>query len=100
MPIKDIHQYELERMVKRILSEISPDRRWPRNVTEEVFVAIENSFKDRMIYKRMIGDNGENKDIINPEIGRMVKDMTGLETIREQVPATKTNLISYYTELG
>ncbi len=95
-----VRQDELERMVKQILDAFPEDQRWPKNITEEVFVIIENDMVYRIPYNVMIKPDDKHKDEVNQTIGKLVKAFTGLETLREGVPATRTRLITHYTELG
>lgn len=92
---------ELDYIVRKILATYPNEKRWPINIIEEVFATIEQSkYVYLPQYKRMIGKNEEHKHAVNPVIGKLVKERTGLETLREAVPAKRTTLIETYTELG
>jgi hypothetical protein len=91
---------ELEYLVHEIMTAYPQDKRWPSNIIDEVFKIIEDSrYKYLPRYRVLIGKNGEHKYAVNPQIGRLVKDFTGLNTIKE-VPAALSTLIESYTELG
>ncbi len=91
---------ELERMVNEILTAYPQDKRWPSNIIDEVFKIIEDSrFKYLPRYRLLVGKNREYKYSVNPQIGKMVKEYTGLNTIKE-VPAVLSTLIESYSELG
>jgi hypothetical protein len=91
---------ELARMVKNILDAYPPEKRWPINIIDEVFQIIENNFVYRTQYRQLVGNERENKYAINPMIGKLVKEFTGLETLREGVPSVLSKLIESYSELG
>lgn len=92
---------ELEYMVRRILDAYPQEKRWPKNIIDEVFKIIEDSrYLYLPQYRRMIGENDKYKYAVNPQIGKLVKAYTGLETIVEGVPAKLSALIESYTELG
>ncbi len=91
---------EVRHIVKRILATYPIEESWPSNIIDRVFKGIEDLDVDKRLYKHLIGKNEEYKSIVNPLIGKLVKEMTGLETIQESVPATLSNLIESYTELG
>jgi hypothetical protein len=92
---------ELDYMVRKILGAYPINKRWPINIIDEVFATIQFSkYVFYPQYKRMVGENGEHKYAVNPIIGKLVKEHTHLETIREAVPAKLSNLIESYTELG
>lgn len=95
-----VKQDELERIVKRILDSFPEDQRWPKNIIEEVFVIIEKDMVYRIPYNVMIKTDNKYKDEVNQTNGKLVKAFTGLETLREGVPATRTGLITHYSELG
>lgn len=97
MAIKDD---EIERIVQQALGKIPSDQRWPVNVIEEVFVLIEKDIVLSTPYYGLIGRDGRYKHEVNPVIAKKVKELTGLESLRENVEATRTTLISTYTELG
>lgn len=92
---------ELDYMVRKILGAYPSEKRWPSNIIDEVFQVIQESkYVYLPQYKRMVGPNGEDKHAVNPYIGKLVKEYTGLETLREGVHAELSNLIETYTELG
>jgi len=92
---------ELEYLVRRILDAYPQERRWPSNIIDEVFKIIEDSrYVYLPQYRRMVGEKGEHRYAVNPQIGKLVKAYTGLETIVEGVPAKLSTLIETYTELG
>jgi hypothetical protein len=92
---------ELDHMVRKILGAYPEDKRWPINIIDEVFLAIENSKYTHLLhYNQMIGDNDKHRQAVNQYIGKLVKQYTGLETIQESVPAKLSKLIKTYTELG
>lgn len=91
---------ELEHMVNEIMAAYPQDKRWPSNIIDEVFKIIEDSrFKYLPRYRLLVGKNREHKYSVNPQIGRLVKEYTGLNTIKE-VPAVLSTLIESYSELG
>jgi hypothetical protein len=91
---------EIERIVQRALEKIPDDQRWPVNVIEEVFVIIEKDFVLLTPYRTLIGRDERYKHEVNPAIAKKVKELTGLQSLRDGVEATRTTLISTYTELG
>jgi hypothetical protein len=91
---------ELRYMVKKILDAYPEEKRWPTNIIDEVFQIIEKSFVYQVQYRQLVGKDKEGKYSVNPIIGRLVKEYTGLETLREGVPAVLSTLIETYSELG
>ena len=91
---------ELKRMVGKILDAYPVEKRWPINIIDEVFQLIEINFVYRTQYRQLVGRERENKYSVNPQIGKLVKEYTGLETLREHVPAVLSTLIESYSELG
>ncbi len=91
---------ELDYMVRKILGNYPEDKRWPINIIDEVFAIIEKNYSFRHNYNRLIGPNEQHKGAVNPIIGKLVKEHTRLESIREAVPAQLSTLIETYTELG
>lgn len=91
---------ELNYLINQIMSAYPEDKRWPSNIIDEVFKIIEDSkYKYLVIYRSLIGKNGEDKYAVNPQIGKLVKEYTGLNTVKE-VPARLSTLIENYSELG
>src|SRR5689334_17853054 len=91
---------ELKRIVNKILDAYPAEKRWPINNTDEVFQIIENNFVYKTQYRQLVGKERENKLFVNTHIGRLVKEYTGLENLREGVPAVRSTLIESYSELG
>lgn len=92
---------ELQYLVKRILDDYPQEERWPVNIIEEVFRIIQASrFGYLPQYRQIVGPGGKYKHAVNPQIAKLVKDYTGLQTLRDDVPARQTTLIETYSELG
>jgi hypothetical protein len=72
-----------------------PHRRWPGNIIELVFVAIE---QDPYYLKRYHEFADGEYATTNSMIGRFVKDYTGMKTVKE-MDKPKSKLIKNYTLL-
>lgn len=91
---------ELDYIVRRILGSYPEEKRWPVNIIDVVFDEIEKQFPFRRQYDRLIGKDEQHKDIVNQMIGKLVKQHTGLETLREGVKRQLHGRNETYTELG
>ena len=89
-----IYTEDIEDLVEQILRKIS--RPYPEDITDQVFLTIENDDKLLHYYKVYAGDN---TDAANKYIGRMVKKITGLKT-KGTCRNPKSSLIKSYTILG
>jgi hypothetical protein len=90
---------ELDYMVRKILGAYPEEKRWPINIIDEVFSIIEKNYPYLHQYNRLIGKDKKDKDTVNQIIGKLVKQHTGLETLRE-VTGQLSSLNKNYTELG
>ncbi len=90
---------ELDYMVRKILGSYPEDKRWPINIIDQVFAIIEKSYTYHHQYKLLIGIDKQDKDTVNQMIGRLVKEHTGLQSLRE-VTGQLSSLNKNYTELG
>lgn len=92
---------EINHIVQSILKNYPEAERWPSNITDQVFWAIEKSkyvyFKQ---YEILIGPEGKYRERVNQQIGKAVKDYTRLEVINPHTPAVLSKLITTYSELG
>lgn len=84
---------EIEDMVETILNKFGG--KWPTDITDLVFLAIENNPGYLKRYEMFA--NGE-YGTANQKIGRFVKEFTGMKTLKEKVPA-KSKLIRTFTSL-
>ena len=91
---------ELNYMIKKILGSYPEEKRWPINIIDEVFSIIEKNFPYLHQYKRLIGKDKQDRLTVNQMIGKLVKENTGLETLRESVKGQLSELNETYTELG
>ncbi len=92
---------EINHIVTSILKGFPQEERWPSNITDQVFLAIEkNTYVYFKQYKILIGPDGKFREKVNQQIGRAVKDYTGLKVINPNTPATLSTLITTYSELG
>jgi hypothetical protein len=92
---------EVNYIVRSILKNYPQEKRWPPNITDQVFQAIE---KNTQVYLRqyltLIGPEGKYKDKVNQQIGKAVKEYTQLSVTHPHVPAVLSTLITSYAELG
>jgi hypothetical protein len=92
---------EINHIVTSILKSYPQEEHWPSNITDQVFLAIEkNTYVYLKQYKILIGPEGKFKEKVNQQIGRSVKDYTGLKVINPHTPAVLSKLITIYSELG
>lgn len=74
---------------------ITYKNRWPGNIIDLVFLAIEqNSYYLKRYHEFADGDYATT----NPMIGRYIKDYTGMKTVKE-MGRPKSKLIKNYTQL-
>jgi hypothetical protein len=91
MPNKTDAVLVLVRDVLRTFSES-----YGEDVIEDVCLAIENNSDWRRRYDELCEELSQ--DVVNNWIGRYVKDITGLRTVRE-VNARRSHIITEYTKL-
>jgi hypothetical protein len=85
---------EFEDVVDEILRKYP--NRWPADIIDQVFVAIENDpYKMKRYHEFADGDYATT----NSMIGRYVKDYTGMNSVKE-TDHPKSKLIKNYTILG
>ncbi|WP_129675151.1 hypothetical protein [Candidatus Chloroploca sp. Khr17] len=82
-------------LTKRVLQTMNSP--YSEDIIEEVFLAIEANTEWLQNYKELNGTLG-NK-VVNSWIGRYVKEIAAMKTIRE-VPAKRSYLIKDYTKLS
>lgn len=70
---------------------------YSEDIIDDVFYAIENNPHWLTRYNLFVEEHG--KHSVNPQIGRLVKDYTGLNTISYPNPP-KSTLIKGYSKLG
>ena len=70
---------------------------YPEDIIDDVFCAIEANTHWLSRYNLFVKEHG--KHSVNPQIGRLVKDYTGLKTINYPNPP-KSTLIKGYSKLG
>ena len=86
--------------VKALIQEVLEARfmePYDEDVTLEVFLAIEDNNQWNRRYQQLC--NELTRDTVNQWGGRYVKELTGLNSIRE-VPAEEGHIIRNYTKLG
>jgi hypothetical protein len=85
---------DIEDLVNRILKSFS--RPYPEDITDKVFLAIENTPEYLRQYHLFAGDNTIGA---NSMIGKMVKEITGLK-VKGTCRNPQSNMIKSYTKLG
>lgn len=92
---------EIEHIVQSILKKYPQEERWPSNIIDQVFLAIEKSpYVYRKQYAILIGKDEQFKETVNQQIGKAVKAYTGLKVLKPNAPAVLSKLITTYSELG
>jgi hypothetical protein len=89
-----IYTEDIEDLVEQILRKIS--RPYPQDITDQVFLAIENDKKLLHYYTIYAGSNA---GAANAFIGKMVKEITGLK-VKGTCRNPKSKLIKSYKILG
>ena len=89
-----IYTEDIEDLIEQILRKIS--RPYPQDITDQVFLAIENDEKLLHYYNVYAG---ENIGAANAYIGKLVKELTGLKD-KGTCRNPKSSLIKSYTILG
>ena len=92
--IETIYTEDIKDHVEKTLRKIS--KPYPRDITDQVFLTIENGEKLLHYYKVYAG---ENIGAANKYIGKMVRLLSGLRDIRP-CRSPKSSLIKSYTLLG
>lgn len=90
---------EIQRMIVRFLEKHPEKNHLPKDITDQVFCAIESSAVYLTRYERLIGRNKEKREPVNQQIGKMVKVLTGLNVVGESAEP-RSKLITSYSELG
>ena len=92
---------EINHIVESILKNYPQEERWPSNITDQVFLAIETSkYVYYKQYQTLLGPEGKYRERVNQQIGKAVKDYTGLKVINVHTPAVLSKLITSYSALG
>ena len=85
---------DIEDLVRKIFSGFS--RPYPEDITDQVFLAIENNPEYLRLYRLY---SGQNTNGANAMIGKMVKELTGLK-VKGTCRNPQATLIKTYTKLG
>ena len=94
-----IDKKELEYFVQTVLDKFSPEDGYPSNIIDHVFHEIEQNVIYMARYDRLVRNTKKGKHAINPWIGKVVRELTHMETTTEKIPAKLSSLIETYTEL-
>ncbi|MBI5877383.1 MAG: hypothetical protein HZB53_07015 [Chloroflexi bacterium] len=71
--------------------------RYPIDVTDQVFVAIETNPSQLRLYKSAVKEKGQ--DVVNKRIGKLVKKLTGLNNLG-RCNSPRSKLIKSYEKHG
>ena len=92
---------EINHIVHSILKNYPQEERWPTNITDQVFLAIEQSkYVYLKQYQTLLGPEGKYRERVNQQIGKAVKEYTGLKVLHPNTPAVLSKLITSYSALG
>lgn len=86
---------DIQDLVAEVLNTMNPP--WPKNITDQVCLAVENSPVWLNQYNQLVGIYG--KRTVNTSIGRYTRDLTGLHSLHKKQKAEST-LIKTFSELG
>jgi hypothetical protein len=86
---------DIRDLVQEVLSTMKPP--WPKGITDQVCIAIENNPEWLNTYYQLEGIHGRNTT--NSNIGWYTRDITGLRNLHKTKKAT-SKLIKTYSELG
>lgn len=86
---------DIKELVDEVLATFRPP--WPRNITDQVCLSIQNNSTWLSTYNQLIGIHGEHT--LNSNIGRYVREGTGLHNLGTRRKA-ESSLIKTYSELG
>lgn len=85
---------DIEDLVTRIINSFS--RPYPDDITDKVFLTIENTPEYLRLYRLFAGENTVGA---NSMIGKIVKEVTGLR-VKGKCRNPQSSLIKSYTKLG